>query len=106
MWSDFMSILKVFTVYDSKSDAYMQPFFMQTKGQAVRAFSDTVNDPKHQFYKHAEDFTLFELGSFDELSALFDLHLTPVSLGCAIEYKKQQVMSLQQQGEIPFDVEA
>lgn len=35
--------LKMFAVYDQKAEAYMNPFVMQTKGQAIRAWSDTVN---------------------------------------------------------------
>lgn len=62
---------KVFTIYDSKSDAYLQPFFLHTTGQAVRAISDCVNDPKHQFAKHPADYTLFEIGTFDDSSCLW-----------------------------------
>lgn len=84
-----MGILKVFTVYDSKAEAYLQPFFMHSKGQAVRMFQDLANDPQHQFFKYAADFTMFEIGTYDESSGL----LSPVqpyqSLGCAIEFVRK-----------------
>jgi hypothetical protein len=79
-------VQKIFTIYDSKAEAYLSPFFMSAKGQALRAFGDSVNDPNHQFNKHAEDFTLFELGEYDDLSASFNLYDTPVALGKAIEF--------------------
>ena len=81
-------IQKIYTVYDSKLEAYMQPFFMQSKGQAVRAFTDSVNDPSTQFNKHPEDFTLFELGEYDDSTGKVSNLPTPNSLGVALEYKK------------------
>ena len=51
-------IHKIFSVYDSKVEAYLQPFFMQTRGAAVRAITELVADPKHQFGKYPMDYTL------------------------------------------------
>lgn len=79
--------LKVYTVYDSKVGAYLQPFFMQSRGQAIRAFSDSVNDTSTQFYKHAEDFTLFEIGEYDDEKGAFSQEGAHVSLGVAQEFK-------------------
>lgn len=78
-------IVKVFSVYDSKVEAYIQPFFMQSRGQAIRAFGDTAMDSSTNVGKHPADFTLFELGEFDDATARFDMHNTPVSLGVAVE---------------------
>lgn len=78
-------ILKIFCVYDSKVEAYMSPFFMQSRGQALRAFVDTAEGKETQIGKHPADFTLFELGEYDDSSARFSLHVTPVSLGVAVE---------------------
>lgn len=80
--------MKIFSVYDSKVEAYMQPFFMQSKGAAIRGYTELVNDPNHSFGKYPGDFTLFELGSFDELTAKFDMYKTPVSLGVGLEFVK------------------
>lgn len=56
----------LFTVYDSKVGAYLAPFVMRTKAEAMRVFGDTANDPSSGFYKHPEDYTLFCIGGFDE----------------------------------------
>ena len=82
-------LLKIFTVFDSKVNAYMQPFFMTSTGQALRSFEDTVNDPSTQFYKHAADFTLFEIGTYDDAKAEFKISDAKTNLGCALEYQKQ-----------------
>ena len=42
-----MSSKKVFAVYDSKVQAYMNPFCMETSGQAIRGWIDAVNDEKN-----------------------------------------------------------
>ena len=83
-------IQKVFTIYDSKLEAYMQPFFMQSKGQAIRAFTDSVNDSQSQFNKHPEDFTLFQIGEYDDATARIQNLSTPQSLGVALEYLKEK----------------
>lgn len=77
---------KIYTVYDSKSEAYLQPFFLQTNGQAIRSFSDCANDPNHQFGRHPGDYTLFYLGMYEDGSATFAIEPTPASLGKAIEF--------------------
>lgn len=81
-------IYKVYSVFDSKIEAYLQPFFMQAKGQAIRGFSDLVNDKNHVFGKHPEDYCLFELGSYDDSSAKFDLNKNPLSIGVGVEFLK------------------
>lgn len=77
--------MKVFTIYDSKVNAYMNPIFLRSKGEAIRVLQHTVNSPDHQFNKNPEDFTLFELGSFDEMTSKFTLHAAPVSVVRCIE---------------------
>lgn len=82
-------ILKVFSIYDSKAEAFLQPFYMQSKGAAIRSFADAVSDEKTMFFKHPSDYTLFELGEFDDSNASFNLHISPISLGLAVEFKKE-----------------
>lgn len=78
-------ISKAFTVYDSKIGAYLAPFFMKSRGEALRAWMDIVNDEKSAFNKHPEDFTLFEVGEYDDEKGQFKNLLTPHSLGVATE---------------------
>lgn len=81
--------LKIFAVYDSKVEAYMSPFFMQTKGQAVRAYQDTISDPKTAFNKHPADFTLFEIGEWDDKNAAIISYDSKLNLGSALELMPQ-----------------
>lgn len=84
----------IFTIYDSKAETYMDPFCAKTKGEAVRMFTDTCNDPNHQFYRHAEDYTLFHLGTYDDNQATHDLLATPVALGIAIEFRQSEIQEV------------
>jgi len=79
----------VFTVYDDKSEAYLQPFFLQKEAQAIRTFTDLVNDRNHQFGLHPGDYTLFVLGTFEDTDATWELLPTPVSLGKGNQFQNQ-----------------
>jgi hypothetical protein len=85
-------ITKMFTVYDSKTEAYLQPFFVASKGAAVRSFADAVNEEGHQFNKYPEDFTLFELGEYDDSNASIKKHDALIALGIAVEFLKYDVI--------------
>lgn len=63
-------ILKIFSVFDSAVSAYLQPFFSPTTGAAIRSLTEACNDPKHEFYKHAKDYTLHLLGDYDDASGV------------------------------------
>ncbi|AXL15144.1 nonstructural protein [Microviridae sp.] len=63
---EFDMKLLVFTVFDSMAEAYLQPFYSATVGLAIRSFSEAVNTSGHQFQKYSSDFTLFQIGEFDD----------------------------------------
>lgn len=58
--------LNIYTVLDVKAGSYMLPFPMQNDGLAVRAMQDLTNDPDHVFCKHANDFFLYKVGTWDD----------------------------------------
>lgn len=79
--------VKVFSVFDSKVKAFRYPFFMQSTGQAIRAFMDLVNDEKTEVGKYPADFTLFEHGWFNDETGMLEPESTPVNLGLASTFK-------------------
>lgn len=82
-------IYKMFSVFDSKVGAYMQPFFARSTNEAIRSFTQAANDSGHQFCKWAEDFVLFEIGAWNDDKCQFVLKDAPVSLGVALEFIKR-----------------
>lgn len=79
--------LRAYAVRDAKAEAYLRPFFADTRGVAVRSFSDAVNDGSSPFFAHPEDYSLWELGAFDQESGVLVCEL--VALGQAVSYKKE-----------------
>ncbi len=80
---------KMFVIYDTKANAYMQPWFLTQEGMALRAFSDCVNDADHNFGRHPEDYTLFKIGEFDDANANVTW-TAPKSMGNGIEFVLQE----------------
>ena len=79
-------IIKVYTVYDSKAECYLPPFYFKSTGEAVRAFSETVNQPTSTIGKHYSDYTLFEIGEYDDSSGMFSNYEPKIALGNGIEF--------------------
>lgn len=61
--------LNVYTIFDQATGAYMRPFFMQSDGQATRAFKDLAVAADHDIGKHPEDYSLWRIGTFDDNKA-------------------------------------
>lgn len=80
--------LLAFSVYDAKAEAYLRPYFAETKGLAMRAFRDAVNNPEHEMHRHAEDYTLFVTGEFDQATGMFTGYLAPVAMCTAITIRE------------------
>jgi len=80
--------VKIFTTYDSKAEAYLQPFFMRSRGEALRGWETICNDPNSQFHKHPSDFTLFEIGEYDEQTGTIETYPAKCALGLALEFVK------------------
>lgn len=78
--------LLAYSVYDEKAAAYLQPFFAPTRGLAIRSFADAVNDETHAFHKHLADYTLFEVGEFEQNLGTFAVMDHAINLGCALNF--------------------
>jgi hypothetical protein len=79
-------LVKMFTVFDSKAEAYLPPFFLNSTGLACRSFTETSNDPNSSICKYAADYTLFEIGTFDDQKGAIT-QIEPHNLGTALSYK-------------------
>lgn len=63
-------VKRIYSVYDSKVEAYTQPFFASTDAEATRMIRHVVEDSNSMLSKNPEDFVLFCLGTFDEYNGL------------------------------------
>lgn len=81
-------IHKIFTVFDEKALAYLPPFVLPETGQAIRSFADCVNSSDHMFGKHPEDYTLFQIGVYDDKSGVISELDTRSVIGSGVQYKR------------------
>lgn len=84
-----MARLKVLSVYDSKVNTFEKPFFMRNRAEGIRSWMTAVNDDKTQFYAHPSDYSLMEIGEYDEETGTFsNAEPAPVNLGLATQFKR------------------
>lgn len=81
---------KVYTVFDVKLGVYSAPFLAINKNDALRKVQDVLEDPRHLFTKHAEDFTLFEIGQYDDEKGRYEMHNAHEPMGTLLEHKSVQ----------------
>lgn len=82
--------LKIFAIYDIKAEAYLQPFFLPTVGMALRSWTEAVNDPQTKFHLHPSDYTLFQIGTFNQTNGSLYSTETKTPLGTALEFIKNK----------------
>ncbi|MFM1820807.1 MAG: hypothetical protein RLZZ402_1166 [Bacteroidota bacterium] len=81
--------LIICSVKDRAADAFGRPMFVPSTGVAIRSFTDEVNrsDKDNQLFNHPDDFDLYNLGVFDDSTAVFELLLPPEQLAIGKQVK-------------------
>lgn len=67
----------VCAVKDRAVDAYNRPIYVPTIGVAIRSFTDEVNRKDSELSNHPEDYDLYELGVWDDQTAIYTSLETP-----------------------------
>lgn len=81
--------LKMFSIRDTKAQAYNRPFYAHTHGEAERMITSAVHDPQSGLlHQYPEDFDLFLVGTFDDQSGKIEPLPTPEHIAKAIDFKK------------------
>lgn len=81
--------MKMYSVHDSKAEAYLAPFTCNTHGLALRMFETSANEEGHMFQRFAADYTLFCIGEFDESTGQLHPYTVHENLGKALDYVRQ-----------------
>lgn len=78
----------IISIRDIVANAFSSPTFHQSKGSAIRAFSNEVNraDDQNMIYKHPSDYEMYALGTFDDQNATFELYAHPEQIALAKDY--------------------
>lgn len=75
--------MKLFSVYDTKAQFFLQPFPETSTHAALRGFDVAVNEGKSTFSKFPDDFCLMELAEFDQKTGALIPLTSPNNLGSA-----------------------
>lgn len=73
-------IHKTFAIYDSKAGIYLHVMNFRRTEEAIRSFSVSCSNSDTDFYKYAEDYSLFEIGTFDDEKGLHSPYSSPLHI--------------------------
>lgn len=60
--------LQMFSIKDTKGEAFGPIFLTRAHGEAERALKDEVTNPQSRINKHPTDFDLWHLGTYDDVT--------------------------------------
>lgn len=83
-------INQIFSIRDTKANAYLTPFFMNNEAMAIRAITDLANDIEHSFCKHSEDYALYSLGVYDDATGKLEVLDAPLHVVNVVELKSEE----------------
>lgn len=75
--------------FDQKAKVFSNPFFSTNNATAIRDFERAVNDNTSGLYAYSDDYSLYHLGSFDDLMGTFTCPAEPQLLCLAVQLKKE-----------------
>lgn len=81
-------IVKIYSVRDKVAETFDQPIFGLNDGMMLRWFEDMVNGKNDQWSKHAEDYSLWCIGEFNNITGEIFPSKDPRAIGQAFEYRK------------------
>lgn len=64
--------LTALSIYDSKIQAFLPPFYVRQEAQGIRWFQEQLLDANTDFGKYPEDYTLFAVHVWDDDTGMLD----------------------------------
>jgi len=83
--------LKLFVVYDSKTDSWGVPFFKDFTANALREWAEVaseVSNKENKVAKYPGDFSLFEIGEYSMFDGQVHMYESRFNHGTALEHIK------------------
>lgn len=78
--------MNMYSVRDVKTDTYSFPFQAPTNSAAIRSFGDLVGDEGNLVHRHPEDYSLYYVGAFDNVTGLPEYDAPPSFLENATSF--------------------
>lgn len=82
--------MEIFAIRDRATDQYGNPMFFVNRGQAIRSFSDEINNntDNNMLAKHSDDFDLYHMGQYETDTGVFNTTTpTQVAIGKDLKIK-------------------
>lgn len=76
--------INVYSILDSAVESFNQPFYARSRAEAVRMFREACKTDK-SFIANPRDYTLFEVGGFDDASGALTAPNAPIRVISAAE---------------------
>lgn len=73
--------MQIYAIFDSKTDAFLPPFISPNNRTAIREVQKAALKPDHPWNIFAADYTLFEIGTWNELKGEIHMHETKINQG-------------------------
>lgn len=80
--------LFVYSIFDSKSSHFNNPFYAVNKDVAIRMVKGALDDPGTELAKWPTDFILYEIGVFDNEFGVLLAHNVIENLGILSTFKE------------------
>lgn len=88
--------LFIYSIYDEKVESFSQPFFAATNPAAIRVFTDLANDNNSTISRHPQDYTLYQIGKWDDHTGKIETMENANNLGRANEYVVKEFTGLKE----------
>ena len=82
-------MLQIYSIYDSKSKAFSQPFSSANDQVAIRQFTTLASEQGNNVNKFPEDFSLHHIGEFDDSTGML-VALPHENLGLASQFQTRE----------------
>lgn len=82
--------LRLVSVKDMKAQIFLQPNFQRSIPDALRSFETIANEGESQLRRYPNDFRLFHLADFDDITGELEVFQRPVDLGSAADFQRRQ----------------
>jgi len=76
-------LLQLYSIYDKKAGSYSAPFTSKHIAEAIRGITMLLTEGKTTFAQFPADYTLIQVGSFDEASGKLENTIGAVPLELA-----------------------
>lgn len=89
-----------YSLYDSSAKLYTSPFFCASEQQALRGVEAAFNQENTNLAQYPQDFTLYEIGTYDESTGYIESLDIPVKI---INCQDHKVKCIREQYERQLD---